>query len=276
MKLCLITDNESFASAAERSGIDRIMLDLERKGKADRQEHQNLFLSDHQITSVPVLAAALQQAALVVRINPLDGDSRQEIDEVISGGADYVMLPYFHTADEVRQFIEHVNARSRTVLLIETKAALENLSEILDVEGIDEVHIGLNDLTLSLGRQSIFDLLCDGTIKQMSETITARKLPFGFGGLARLSHQDLPISPEHILAAQIRLKATRGWLGRSFRDKLEPQACPAELEREVHLLREAIQQWRTASEADLQESNRILTGQVEAWKAERCSVSNGV
>lgn len=276
MKLCLITDNESFASAAERAGIDRIMLDLERKGKADRQEHLNLFLSDHQISSVPILAAALQQAALVVRINPLDGDSRQEIDEVVAGGADYVMLPYFHAADEVRQFIDYVDGRSHTVLLVETKAALEDLSEILDVEGIDEVHIGLNDLTLSLGRQSIFDLLCDGTIEGMANMITAREIPFGFGGIARLSHPDLPISPEHILAAQIRLKATRGWLGRSFRDKLESQENPAELEHEVHLLREAIRHWRTASADDLQESQSILSGQVEAWNTERCAVSNGV
>ena len=61
----------ALAAEAERAGIDRIMIDLEREGKAERQAGRNLFQSSHRLESVARVKAALERAALVVRINPL-------------------------------------------------------------------------------------------------------------------------------------------------------------------------------------------------------------
>src|SRR4051794_30086280 len=117
MELCLITDKADLALEAEAAGIERIMLDLEREGKAQRQQGRELFLSDHRLESLPRMRAALGAAALVVRINALTAQSAEEIDAAIAGKADFIMLPYFHRLDEVRQFLALVRRRAKVILL---------------------------------------------------------------------------------------------------------------------------------------------------------------
>ncbi len=267
MEFSLITGNLEFASAAESLGIDRILLDLETKGKAARQAGGGLFLSNHTIDLVPRMRSILSKAALVVRINPVDQESREEIDEVIGGGAHFLMLPYFHSASEVRQFVELVDGRAKTILLIETRGAVENLREILEVEGVDELHLGLNDLTISFGRRVMLEVICDGVVDQILEVIRPRGLPFGIGGIGRLSRQDLPVNPERVLADHVRVGATRGWLGRSFRLDMEARMDTGELAHEVALLRESILRWRSASEAEHARNRELLCDEVAAWIA---------
>ena len=67
MKLCLITDKTDFALEAERSGVERIMLDLEREGKAHRQAGRELFLSDHAVESVAKMKALLKVMVSALR-----------------------------------------------------------------------------------------------------------------------------------------------------------------------------------------------------------------
>ena len=43
------------------------------------------------------------------------------------------------------------------------------IGDILSVEGIDEVHIGLNDLHLAYGQKFMFQLLCDGTVEKLCQ-----------------------------------------------------------------------------------------------------------
>jgi citrate lyase beta subunit len=267
VELSLITDDEDFAGMAELAGIDRVMLDLETKGKAERQAGRGLFLSDHQIESVPRIRSCLKKASLVVRVNPLDEDSPEEIDKVTLGGADFIMLPFFHTTEEVRRFIKLVRRRAKTILLVETKAAMDNLADFIKEDGIDEMHIGLNDLSLSLGRKVIFEVVCDGTVDRLSAAIRAEGIPFGFGGIARLSQKSLPINPERVLAEQVKVGATRGWLGRTFRDATEFYRRPGRLAREVQLLRHSISKWRSASEEEFLQNRELLRKEVLAWAA---------
>ena len=79
-----------------------------------------------------------------------------------------IMLPYFKTVDEVRIFVELVNGRARTFPLVETPEAVDAIDEILRMDGVDELHVGLNDLSLGLGRKFMFELLADGTIERLS------------------------------------------------------------------------------------------------------------
>src|ERR1700690_1373240 len=46
---------------------------------------------------------------------------------------------------------EHANDTVLAIAMIETRQALDNLDEILSVEGLDAVYIGPNDLSLALG-----------------------------------------------------------------------------------------------------------------------------
>ena len=60
------------------------------------------------------------------------------------------MLPYFSTAYEVQSFLDAVKGRAKVFLLLERYQALKNIDEILKLEGIDRIHVGLNDLHLEL------------------------------------------------------------------------------------------------------------------------------
>jgi 2-keto-3-deoxy-L-rhamnonate aldolase RhmA len=93
VELALITNKSQFARRAERAGIDRIMIDLERLGKAKRQCARQLFLSDHYPVDIDRLRSTLSIAAIQVRLNSWNLQSFFEINDVISRGAQVVMLP---------------------------------------------------------------------------------------------------------------------------------------------------------------------------------------
>jgi 2-keto-3-deoxy-L-rhamnonate aldolase RhmA len=267
MTLCLITDDVPLAREAEAAGIDRVVIDLERDGKAERQAGRHLFLSGHRLEAVAPMRRALHVASLLVRVNPLSHRSAGEVDAVIDAGADLVMLPYFHRADEVRRFVSLVRGRGRVVLLVETRSAVDTLDAIVQVPGVDEIHIGLNDLSISLAHRSLFEPMTSGLVDRVARIIRDAGIPFGVGGLARLSARDLPVSPERMLAEQIRLGATCAWLGRTFRGDLERARRDGELAAEVAALRASIAHWHAASTEALRDNHVAFCRDVEAWHA---------
>lgn len=140
--------------------------------------------------------------------------SLEETGQVIEAGADLVMLPMWRTPDEVEDFIAAVGGKAKTVLLLETKEAVECLDEVLDINGIDEIHIGLNDLHLSYGLTFMFELLANGTVESLCDKIRAKGIPYGFGGIARIGEGTLPA--EKIVLEHYRLGSSRAILSRSF------------------------------------------------------------
>ena len=62
--------------------------------------------------------------------------------------------------------------------MIETKQALDNLEDILSVEGLDAVYIGPSDLSLSLGCKPSFDDV-DPPVAQAIDHILARAKAHG-------------------------------------------------------------------------------------------------
>ena len=84
---------------------------------------------------------------------------------MIEAGADLLMLPYFKTAEEVQTFVKYVDGRAKTVLLVETPEAAAIAENLVKIPGIDEMFIGLNDLSLGYGKNFMFELLLDGTVE---------------------------------------------------------------------------------------------------------------
>lgn len=214
LKLMYITNRPEIAQIAEASGVDWIFIDLELKGKAERQGHLDTVISNHQIQDVKKIRQSIHNAQLLVRVNPVYEGSAAEIDQVIANGADIVMLPYFTTAQEVETFIRCVDGRARTCLLCETPGAVSNIDEILEVPGIECIHIGLNDLHLGYGMKFMFELLADGTMEKLSDKFRSKEIPFGFGGIASLGQGTLPA--ENIIAEHYRLGSEMAILSRSF------------------------------------------------------------
>lgn len=214
LKLMYITNKESIAKIAENSGVDWIFIDLEIKGKEKRQGHLDTIISCHSIDDVKKIKQVLTKSKLLVRVNPIFEGSKEEIDRVINDGANIVMLPFFKTKDEVQDFIRYVNGGAKTCLLCETPEAVENIASILEVQGIDYIHIGLNDLHLGYNMKFMFELLVDGTVEMLCSRIKERGIPYGFGGIAQLGQGTLPA--ESIIVEHYRLGSSMVILSRSF------------------------------------------------------------
>lgn len=214
LKLMYITNNSDVALIAEKYGVDRIWIDLETLGKEERQHNMNTVKSKHSIEDIKRIKPLLTKSDMLVRINPWNDNSEKEINDVIAAGADMIMLPMWKSATEVNNFLKVVDSRCKTTLLLETKEAAECLDEVLANGGMDEIHIGLNDLHLSYGMTFMFELLADGTVERLTKKIKAKGLPYGFGGIARLGEGDLPA--ERVIMEHYRLGSTRAILSRSF------------------------------------------------------------
>jgi len=210
----MITNLPDIAAAAEASGVDRIFLDFERLGKWERQGHLDTYISDHQFEDIAAVRAAVSRAQVLARVNPFNVRSPYEIDEVIRGGADVVMLPMFTSRKQVSRFVELVGGRARTCLLLETPQAMIRVRDIVREPGIDEIHIGLNDLHLGLGLDFMFEIMTSGVLDFLSDTIRSRGIRFGFGGIARVGEGLLPA--EKILTEHARLRSEMVILSRTF------------------------------------------------------------
>lgn len=214
IKLMYITNKAEIAQIAENVGVDRIFVDLETVGKQARQGGMDTVQSHHSLDDIAEIKSVLKTAELLVRSNPIYENSENEIETIVKNGADIVMLPYFKTCGEVLKFLELVGGRARTCLLFETPEAVEKADEIIELPGVDEVFIGLNDLSLGYGKKFMFELLTDGTVERLSEKFKKKDIPFGFGGIAALGCGMLP--SEYIICEHYRLGSGAAILSRSF------------------------------------------------------------
>ena len=220
LKLMYITNRPEIAQIVEKSGVQRIFVDMEYIGKSDRQGGMDTVQSRHTIEDVKKIRNVIIQAKLMVRCNPIHNatnnycSSKQEIDAIIESGADIIMLPYFKTVKEVETFIELVDGRAKTLPLVETPEAVNCIDEILKLKGLDEIFVGLNDLSLGYGMKFMFQLLADGTVEKLCAKFKEKGIPYGFGGIASLGKGMLP--SERVIAEHYRLGSTCAILSRSF------------------------------------------------------------
>ena len=220
LKLMYITNRPDVAQIAENSGVDRIFVDMEFIGKDERQRGMDSVKNHHTVEDVKAVRQVISKAELLVRVNPIHDalpdypSSKDEIDAVIAAGADIVMLPYFKTLAEVQKFLAYVGGRARTMLLLETSDAVDILDSILQLDGIDEIHIGLNDLSICYGKKFLFELLTDGTVERLCRQLEVRGIFYGFGGIASLGRGMVPA--EMIIKEHYRLGSHMAILSRSF------------------------------------------------------------
>ena len=220
LKLMYITNRPDIAQIAESAGVDRIFVDMEYIGKSERQGGMDTVQSHHTLEDVKNVSNAIKKAELLVRVNPIHEatdeytSSKEEIEGAISNGAKVVMLPYFKTLEEVKLFIKYVDKKAKTMLLLETPEAVEIIDDILEVDGIDEIHIGLNDLSLGYGKKFMFELLADGTVEDLCYKFRKKGMTFGFGGIASLGKGMLPA--EKIIIEHYRLGSSCVILSRTF------------------------------------------------------------
>lgn len=225
--LMYITNKPEIAKIAQEAGVDRIWIDLETLGKEERQAGMNTVKSKHSILDIMRIKPILKTSSLMVRVNPINPNSKDEIDRVIEAGAEFVMLPMYRKKEEVEKFLSYVDRRSKTMLLLETIDAQKNLESYIELPGIDEVHIGLNDLHLEYKKTFMFELLADGTVEKIACILKKHGIRFGFGGFARVGYGILPaemILTEHYALGSEMAILSRGFCDANIADKPEDVA----------------------------------------------------
>ena len=216
IKLMYIANEPNIAHIAEKNGVDRIFVDLEVRNKAKRQKNIDSVKSHHCLDDINKIKDTLTTAELLVRSNAMYEGSQKEINEIVSRGADIVMLPMWETVDDAKRFRDYIDGRAKVMLLLETIPAEKSLDEVLELDGIDEILIGLNDLHLQYKLKFLFELLANGKIDELMNKMVAKGLPCGFGGIASLDKGM--ISGRNILAEHYRLHSSMAILSRSFCD----------------------------------------------------------
>ena len=215
LKLMYITNDPAVAKIAADAGVDRIFIDMEVLGKAERQGGMDTVQSHHVPEDIAKVRAAIgNKAEIMARVNPLNPNSQAEIDASIENGADVIMLPMWRTADDLRQFVSMVDGRAKVMPLLETDTAADNLPVAVKVSGIDQMHIGLNDLHLCYHQKFMFQLLADGTVDRLCTQLRDANIPYGFGGVGRPGSGTLPA--EYIIGEHYRLGSQYVILSRSF------------------------------------------------------------
>lgn len=215
LKLMYITNDPAIAKIAADAGVDRIFIDMEVLGKAERQGGMDTVQSHHLPEDIAKVREAIgPDTEIMVRINPLNPNSLSEIDASIENGADVIMLPMWRKAEELRQFVQMVDGRAKVMPLLETDTAVEHLEAAAKVPGIHQMHIGLNDLHLCYHQKFMFQPLADGTVDKLCRCLREANIPYGFGGVGRPGSGTLPA--EYIIGEHVRLGSQYVILSRSF------------------------------------------------------------
>lgn len=182
------TSDPMFVEIAGIAGFDFVILDKEH-GAASLQDQQN-----------NIRASLVREMLPIIRVNEL---TENAIGACLDIGACGVQVPHITTAKEARLVVEYskyypkgmrgmcrfvraadysgmersayFNSANEALIIIqlEGRQALENIDDILSVEGIDVVFIGPYDLSQSLGVPGqIHDL---SVVTQMQRIVCAAK-----------------------------------------------------------------------------------------------------
>ena len=212
----LCSRDPAVAAEADAAGVDRVGLDLEVLGKHDRQAGLGTWVSDHLEDHLPPLRRAVTRGELFCRVNPLHEGTAAEVDRVVAAGAEVLMLPMFTSTGQVRAFVELVANRARVVPLLETRAAARAVREVVRVRSVDELHVGLTDLSLQLRVGERFALLGSPLLARVARTAREAGVRLGVGGVGRARDRGQRVASDLIYAQYPRLGATAALVSRAF------------------------------------------------------------
>jgi 4-hydroxy-2-oxoheptanedioate aldolase len=204
----LAIPNGFSAETMAHQGWDSLTIDLQH-GVVDYQAMVTMLQAISTTDTVPVVRVPwLEPGALM---KALDAGAYAVICPMVNTREDAQRLvAYTHYAPRgtrsfgpVRALLyggadypQHANDTIVTFAMIETAQALDNLDDILSVEGLDAVYIGPSDLSLALGCRPVFDDV-DPPVAQAIDHILARAKAHGLvagihngtaeGALARIA-----------------------------------------------------------------------------------------
>jgi hypothetical protein len=254
----MITASPEVAAFVEMNGVSRIFMDQEVIGKAERQGHLDTHQAFHSLNEITAVAQVLKKAELMVRINPLHSGTLQEINAALIHGAQRLMLPMFTNRNEVACFLKMVSGRAPVTFLVETPQALVRLADWITLltPRYDEVHFGLNDLSLGMGLNFLFEPMAAKLFDPSAELLNRAGIAWGVGGIARIGEGELPA--ETILGEHVRLGSQWVILSRAFHGGAAKISEMQNFNDEIRKLRNIEWYWYQAGTEELENNHRVL------------------
>ena len=197
-------------------GAAGIVIDLESKGKWERQNGHDTEINFHSTQDIRDLKSA-GSAYVICRCNAINSNSEIELNEIIAAGADEILIPMISTLDEVDFAKNIISNRCDISLMIETPQAIE-LLDALDNQSFKRFFVGLNDLRIARQEPSIFHPVQQGILNTIRSKVKHTSL--GFGGLTLPGHGH-PIPVELFMEEMHRLSIDFTFLRRSFYRDME-------------------------------------------------------
>lgn len=231
MKFLLFTTDLILARKAENAGVDSIIVDLENKGKEERQKGFDLETNNDKFEDILKLSLSLK-IAITVRVNAIENNNIHEIERALDMGAKIIMLPMARTINDVEKFLRIVNRRAQTIIQIETPELAQESKDLRKLEW-DFAYIGLNDLMVAKGGHSIWEAIIDGTAESICMNLEGKQ--YGFGGVTILGG-GYPIVNTLILHEVIRLGGSISIMRRTLKNEL----LDRNFKDEIRLLRNFI------------------------------------
>jgi 4-hydroxy-2-oxoheptanedioate aldolase len=161
--------NSFSAETMAHQGWDSLTADLQH-GMVDYQEMIPMLQAVSTTSTVPMVRVPRLEPGILMK--------------VLDAGAYGVICPMVSTREDAQNLVDwthyppkgsrsfgpargllyggpdypkHANDTIVTFAMIETKEAIDNLDDILSVEGLDAIYVGPSDLSLSLGCTPTFD-----------------------------------------------------------------------------------------------------------------------
>jgi hypothetical protein len=210
-----ITNKVEHALLLDSCGIQQIMVDTERIGKAERQLGSNAVINFHQIEDVAKLKSIELKAKIICRINGYHAKIFKEIEQSIDAGADILMLPMIQNLNDFSKLVNQISNRVEILPLIETPYSIFNLNKIIEIATPSQLHFGLNDLHLSLGMKNLFEVLLSPLFASAVSYANDRVNLVGIGGVGYpISTQK--VAPQLLINEHLLLGSRSVILSRSF------------------------------------------------------------
>ena len=132
------------ALAAKTCGFDGLFFDLQH-GVIPEIEVSQMSVAAMNMGITPLVRVPEKDYAAALRM--------------LDNGAQGIIMPEVTTVEDAKNSVtipaadarKQINEATLLILMIESKAALENIEAIAAVPGVDVIHIGTNDLSTDLG-----------------------------------------------------------------------------------------------------------------------------
>ncbi|TAG48808.1 MAG: hypothetical protein EAZ30_06540 [Betaproteobacteria bacterium] len=247
------TIDPALTRAALSAGVRWIGPDLEIIGKHERQAGTGSLISAHSRETVPMMRELVGSEKLFARCNGPGPHLQVEIESLLSGGVQCLMVPMLRRLSQAQQVVDQVAGRAQLVLMVEHADILDSVDAVAALPGVHTLYVGTNDLALSMGYRTRFGPVKDGWIDRIAAVAKARGVGFSFLGFGRLSAR-LAVPVDLVIASYVRHGVRWGLFARSF--AATPQSFGDELEQ----VRQRLAWWRSQSSDALDEAqDRFMT-----------------